>query len=65
MLRAYALDLGGRWDNHMHPTEFAYNNSYQAMMQMLPFEALYGRKCRSPLLWDEIRKRALLGPELT
>ena len=44
--------------------EFAYNNSYQATIQMAPYEALYGRKCISPLHWDEVRERALLGPEL-
>ena len=49
MLRASALDFGGRWDDHLHLMEFTYNNSYQATIQMLSFEALYGRKCKSPL----------------
>ena len=44
MLRAYALDFGGRWDEHLYLVEFAYNNSYQATIQMAPFEALYGWK---------------------
>ena len=64
MLRACALDFGGRWDEHLYFVEFAYNNSYQATIQMVPFEALYGRKCRSPLHWDEIGERVLLGPDL-
>ena len=49
MLRSCALDFGGWWDDHLHLVEFAYNNSYQATIQMAPYEALYGRKCQSPL----------------
>ena len=64
MLRACALDFGGSWDDHLPLVEFAYNNSYQATIKMPPYEALYGRKCRSPLHWDEVRERMLLGPEL-
>ena len=64
MLRSCALDFGGRWDDHLHLVEFAYNNSYQATIQMAPYEALYGQKCRSPLHWDEVGERAWLGPEL-
>ena len=44
--------------------EFAYNNSYQASIEMAPFEALYGRKCRSPSCWMEVCDRELEGPEL-
>ena len=64
MLRACVMDLGGAWDNHLSLVEFAYNNSYQACIQMAPFEALYGRRCRSPLCWDDVGERKLLGPEL-
>ena len=64
MLRAYALDFEGKWDDYLHLVELAYNNSYQATIQMTPFEALYGRKYRSPLHWDEVGDRAVLGPEL-
>ena len=64
MLRACILDFGGSWKKHLHLVEFSYNNSYQASIQMAPFEALYGRKCRSPLCWSEVGERALLGPEL-
>ena len=44
--------------------EFAYNNSFQSSLNMAPFEALYGRKCRTPTCWDEAGERKLLGPEL-
>ena len=44
--------------------EFSYNNSYQATIQMAPFEALYGRRCRSPLFWEDFTEAATLGPEL-
>ena len=44
--------------------EFAYNNSYQASIEMAPFKALYGRKCRTPLCLDEVGERRLVGPEL-
>ena len=64
MLRAYILDLKGSWDDHLYLVEFSYNNSYQASIQMAPFEALYGRKCRSPVSWDDIGERKLLGPDL-
>jgi transposase InsO family protein len=49
MLRAYALKHGGSWDKSLPYAEFCYNNSYQASLKMAPFEALYGRKCRTPL----------------
>ena len=48
----------------MYLVEFSYNNSYQATIQMAPYEALYGRKCRSPVYWDDVGERKLLGPEL-
>ena len=44
--------------------EFAYNNSYHSSIEMTPYEALYGRKCRSPLCWEEVGERKLLGPEI-
>ncbi|KAK8940812.1 hypothetical protein KSP39_PZI010806 [Platanthera zijinensis] len=53
MLRMCTLDFGKRWEDHLYLVEFAYNNSYQASIQMAPFEALYGRKCRTPLSWLE------------
>ncbi|XP_073362399.1 uncharacterized protein [Aegilops tauschii subsp. strangulata] len=47
----------------IHP-EFSYNNSYQASLKMAPFEVLYGRKCRTPLMWDEVGERQFFGPDL-
>ncbi|KAK6153300.1 hypothetical protein DH2020_012939 [Rehmannia glutinosa] len=51
-MRACTLDFQGSWDSHLPLAEFAYNNSYQATIGMAPYEALYGRKCRSPLHWE-------------
>uniref|UniRef100_A0A2N9I1S3 RNA-directed DNA polymerase n=1 Tax=Fagus sylvatica TaxID=28930 RepID=A0A2N9I1S3_FAGSY len=64
MLRACAIDFRGSWEEHLPLVEFAYNNSYQASIQMAPYEALYGRKCRSPICWDDIGERKILGPEI-
>ena len=64
MLRACVMDYSGSWDRHLPLVEFAYNNSYQTSIQMAPFEALYGRRCRSPLGWFEVGEAKLLGPDL-
>ena len=64
MLRASALDYGSSWDDTLPYAEFSYNNSYQASLKMAPFEALYGRRCRTPLMWDEVGDRPLFGPDL-
>ena len=64
MLRAYAVDFAGGWDSHLPLVEFAYNNSYHSSIEMAPYEALYGRKCRSPLCWEEAGDREPLGPDL-
>ncbi|KAL0560523.1 hypothetical protein IC582_000928 [Cucumis melo] len=64
MLRACALEFPGSWDSHLHLMEFAYNNSYQATIGMAPFEALYGKCCRSLVCWDEVGEQRLMGPEL-
>ena len=58
------MDFQGNWDDHLPLVEFAYNNSYHASIGMPPYEALYGRKCRTLLCWDEVGERKLLGPEL-
>ncbi|EOY08659.1 DNA/RNA polymerases superfamily protein [Theobroma cacao] len=63
MLRACVIDLGVRWEQYLPLVEFAYNNSFQTSIQMAPFEALYGRRCRSPIGWLEVGERKLLGPE--
>jgi hypothetical protein len=64
MLRACALDYGSSWEENLPYAEFAYNNSYQASIEMPPFEALYGKKCRTPLMWDGVGERSLFGPDL-
>lgn len=64
MLRACVMQFRGNWDTYLLLMEFAYNNSYQSSIQMAPFEALYGRKCRTPICWDEVGERQLLGPEI-
>ena len=64
MLRACVLDYKGSWEEHLPLVEFAYNNSYQTSIQMAPFEALYGRPCRSPLCWTEVGESSITGPDL-
>ena len=64
MLRACVLNFGGSWEFHLPLIEFSYNNSYHATLKCAPFEALYGRKCRSPLCWAEIGDVQLTGPEI-
>ena len=62
MLRACVSDLKGSWDEHLPLVEFAYNNSYQASIQMAPYEALYGRPCRSPICWTKVGESSITGP---
>ena len=64
MLRACILDLKGNWEEHFPLVEFSYNNSYHASIQMAPYEALYGRPCRSLVCWMEVGERSTTGPEL-
>nr|GFC15434.1 putative reverse transcriptase domain-containing protein [Tanacetum cinerariifolium] len=52
------------WVNHLPLVEFSYNNSYHATIKAAPFEALYGRKCRSPVGWTEVGEAQILGLEL-
>ena len=64
MLRACVLDHKGSWEEHLPLVKFAYNNSYQASIQMTPYEALYGRPCRSPICWTEVGERSITDPDL-
>ena len=64
MLRACVLDLKGSWEETLSLVEFAYNNSYQTIIQMEPYEALYGRPCRSLVCWTEMGERTTTGPKL-
>ena len=59
MLRACVMDFAGNWNEKLPLIEFSYNNSYQASIGMAPYEALYGRKCRSPLHWYDLREKQL------
>jgi hypothetical protein len=63
MLRCCVLSWQGSWEDHLPLVEFSYNNSYQASIRMAPYEALYGRKCRSPLCWTAVGEKAVLGPD--
>ncbi|GKA98697.1 putative reverse transcriptase domain-containing protein [Tanacetum coccineum] len=64
ILRACVLDFRGSWDVHLPLVKFSYNNSYYSSVRCAPFEALYGRKCRSPIMWAEVGEGQLIGPEL-
>jgi hypothetical protein len=64
MLRACILSYGAKWEDCLPFAEFSYNNSYQASLQMAPFEALYGRKCRTPLNWSETGESQVFGHDI-
>ncbi|XP_035830815.1 uncharacterized protein LOC118480199, partial [Helianthus annuus] len=64
MLRACVIDFGNGWEKHLPLVEFSYNNSYHTSIQAAPFEALYGRKCRSPLCWAEVGDSQITGPDI-
>ncbi|GJR39685.1 hypothetical protein Tco_1215369 [Tanacetum coccineum] len=64
MLRACVIDFGSSWDRHLLLVEFSYNNSYHMSIKAAQYEALYGRKCRSPVCWSEVGDSQLTGPEL-
>lgn len=64
LLRSCVLEQGGSWDTYLPLIKFTYNNSFHSSIGMAPFEALYGRKCRTPLCWHETGESVVLGPEL-
>ncbi|GJT69572.1 putative reverse transcriptase domain-containing protein, partial [Tanacetum coccineum] len=64
MLRACVMDFGKTWDRHLPLIESSYNNSYHTSIKAAPFEALYGRKCRSPICWAEVGDAQLTSPEI-
>nr|GEU78419.1 hypothetical protein [Tanacetum cinerariifolium] len=64
MMRACLMDFRKCWDRHLPLVEFSYNNSYHTSINAAPVEALYGRKCRSPICWVEVRDAQLTGPEI-
>jgi transposase InsO family protein len=64
MLRVCALQDQSGWDKRLPYAEFSYNNSYQASLKMPPFQALYGRSCRTPLQWDQPGEKQVFGPNI-
>jgi hypothetical protein len=64
MLHTCVLMDGPKWDKHLPLAGFSYNNSYQQSIKMLPFEALYGRPCYTPLSWSESSERVIFGPDI-
>ena len=64
MLRACVIHYDKNWDKCLPLAEFSYKNSYQASLKMAPFEALYGRRCRTPLSWSQAGEKQTYGPDL-
>ncbi|WVZ93031.1 LOW QUALITY PROTEIN: hypothetical protein U9M48_039054 [Paspalum notatum var. saurae] len=64
MLRACAIRYGTSWDKSLPYAEFSYNSSYQASLKKSSFEALYGRRCRTPLFWNQTGEKQVFGPDL-
>ncbi|KAG8474188.1 hypothetical protein CXB51_034129 [Gossypium anomalum] len=64
MLRCCVLEFQGSWERYLPLAEFAYNNSYQTSLKMAPYEVLYGRKCRTPLYWTELKENQIYGVDL-
>jgi hypothetical protein len=64
MLRAGVMEYPGSWDKNLSWVEFSYNNNYQESLKMVPFEALYGRQCHTPLNWIEPGEKAIFGPDI-
>src|SRR6185437_11771601 len=64
MLRDYVLSYSKKWDECLPLAEFSYNNSYLESIKMAPLEALYGRRCRTPINWSEAGERNVFSPEM-
>jgi hypothetical protein len=64
ILRIYVMDKPSKWEDYLHLVEFSYNNGYQESLKISPFEALYGRKCNTPVSWDNLADRAMVGKKL-
>ena len=64
MLRSCVINYEGSWDRHIPLVEFVYNNSFQLSIGMTPYEALYGRKCRTPMCWIELSEKKVIGLNL-
>ena len=64
MLRGCVMEFTGSWDKYILLMEFSYNNSYQSSIGMAPYEALYGRRCRTPMCWTELNEHKVIGPDI-
>nr|GEX57701.1 putative reverse transcriptase domain-containing protein [Tanacetum cinerariifolium] len=64
MLLACVIDFGNGWDRHLALIEFSCKNSYHTIIKATPFEALYGRKCHTPVCWAEVGDTQLIGPKI-
>ena len=64
MLRGCVMEFTGSWDRYIPLMEFSYNNSYQTSIGMAPYEALYGRRCRTPLCWTELNEHKVIGLDI-
>ena len=58
------MEFTGSWDRYIPLIESAYNNSYQSSIGMAPYEALYGRRCRTPVYWTELNEHKVIGPDI-
>ena len=64
MLRSCVIDYEDSWDKHIPLVDFVYNNSFQSSIGMAPYEALYGRKCKTPMCWTKLSEKKVIGPNL-
>ena len=58
------MDKPSKWEDYLHLVEFSYNNGYQESLKLIPFEALYGRKCNTPVSWDNPTNKEVVGTKL-
>ena len=65
MLQGCVIEFSGSWDRHIPLMEFSYNNSFQSSIGMAPYEALYGRKCGTPVCWMELNEHKVIGSEIS
>ena len=64
VIQGCVLDFPGSWDKYIPLMEFAYNNIYLSSIGMTPYEALYGRRCRTPMCWTELDEHKIISPDL-
>ena len=64
MLRGCVMEFTRSWDRYIPLIEFAYNNNYQSSIDMAPYEALYCRRCRTPMCWTELNEHKVIGPDI-